>query len=498
VSPNYLLTIWRERWARQREGELDRLFSNDIVAKWLNKLPESSWASRAFNIGSIILLSAFFQWFALQVVFSLNGQITYSTILVSVLILLRRMTGNFIGFFIWVITLNVSFQYFYWRLTKTLVFRSDLELLLSLLLCIFELSIVIFWLIQATQTEEKTQGHWPRTLGKVANFLHFYSPLLVFVCLLLPGLVFLGRLQVISGPIEWWLPLVLPVWLFFGAIQERRYSVRRKSFLMAIREGFLASYLFLRTIFSFLNASRRHPSLFFKYSFFGGLGVFRFHKILWSLSSLGFVVFNTAAFFAGLIKLVEQGVKLDTLLLTGLSLFNLGLLFGRWAVSHETQHVRIFLEKVRVQSLVLKVSSGRTLVTKIVNFPSDNLKIAVPATSSVLDEINRDQTLVLQISHADDSFNLTAQAVDKEAGFLLVQIAPSSSNDWKKLSSQLLARPADWPGWLPKRDADQILPIWLSQKLHAIPAWIVDSLTKLAGLMKLETLTAFLKARIAK
>lgn len=100
MSPAYLLSLWRERWARQGEAELDRPFSSGAVAKWLNKLPEGQWASRLITIGFVVVLSLSFQWFAVQVVFSLNGQITYAILLAGLLIFLRRLTGDFVGFFL--------------------------------------------------------------------------------------------------------------------------------------------------------------------------------------------------------------------------------------------------------------------------------------------------------------------------------------------------------------------------------------------------------------
>jgi hypothetical protein len=149
MTPRRLLRLWRERWGKGSDDLPDRPYQRGAVHAWMHRLPRSQLWSWPMLSGLMITLSALFIFFAVQIEYSLNGQITFGAILVGMALFARRFAGHL--FTLVLINLGgvAAISYFHWRLSKTLVFRNRTELLLSMALCLIEIAGALYLTIRA-------------------------------------------------------------------------------------------------------------------------------------------------------------------------------------------------------------------------------------------------------------------------------------------------------------------------------------------------------------
>jgi cellulose synthase (UDP-forming) len=171
------------------------------------------------------------------------------------------------------------------------------------------------------------------------------------------------------------------------------------------------------------------------------------------------------------------------------ALMNVLLLLSVLALMHEAQQVlRLRLQKRRVKAMI-RLPLGRTLACETLNFPAKELILESPIPST----LKADSTAEISFFLPHRSFNLSGHVQSVDGLTTKIAIHPGSLAEFLALKDAVLARGKDWPGWLPARGADRPLPEWFYRAIEALPAKLIDLMTKLAALFSWETLSKLWK-----
>jgi cellulose synthase (UDP-forming) len=138
---------------------------------------------------------------------------------------------------------------------------------------------------------------------------------------------------------------------------------------------------------------------------------------------------------------------------------------------------------------MIRLPFGRTLACETVNFPAAELGLLTPVAFPTKQE----EELNLSIFHNNQAFTLTVQAIRTEGSTTIVRPGPSQQAELSKLREAVFARGKDWPKWLPDREADHPLPLWLSNILAAIPGKFLDVSMNLSKYLRLNVLVQMWK-----
>ncbi len=313
---------------------------------------------------------------------------------------------------------------------------------------------------------------WKQSLADLHAVLQFYYivPRLIFFTA--PLAYLLAGIHLVQTTPEFMLAYGLPYLLLVHFTQERLRGENRLSTWIDLRESLLAWYLLIPTTLSLLRTELRR-----------GLGAVKvdLHAPFdrWAVGFYGLIAFLSLAGLAvGLARLpFLQSPARDVAVLYLLwCVCNLMLLAALLAVAEETRHIRQ-QKRLRLQMpAMVQMSSGRTLACVTQNFPQPalSLKLPVPLAVEVGSSIN------LSIFRGHDEFTFPARVVSQHNGLLALHIEDRVKETYQIFGAAVLARGPDWPLWLPSRDADHPLPLWVSRPLRAgwtrlrAAAWSLD------------------------
>ncbi len=171
MNPNFLLALWRERWAKPSVTRLQVPYMDGPISQWGIRISQKiNW-----SLPSIILYISIFTIFFLSVVvqtnFSLNNQITYSVFILVCALLVRPHAGVLPALILVGLSLIVSVRYFYWRFENTIgadeyiffalgfiLFLAELYLAFQAILSLIELR----WPIKREQSNLRSDSNsWP-------------------------------------------------------------------------------------------------------------------------------------------------------------------------------------------------------------------------------------------------------------------------------------------------------------------------------------------------
>ncbi len=509
MTPSRLLRLWRERWGKGSDNLPDRPYERGAVHAWMHRLPSSPIWSWPMLSSVLITLCAMFVFFATQIEFPLNGQITFGAILVAMGLFARRFAGHLFTLLLMNLGAVAAISYFHWRLSRTLMFRNRTELLLSMALCLVEMAWALYVVVRAintldeSQTQTQTQTHLERADGRVIigvkralshlqTLLRFYSPVARAMLLLLPAIVLIGDVRLINVRADFALVFAFPYLALMAMIHDRSDPIRRWGSLRVVRELILALYVPALMALAFVRASLSDPALFLQRSF----GRQQMEQLpAHSLLGYALVVLNGAALCEGVVQVLARGaaqgagVRSGYLIFCALAAANLVLLLARQAIVHEARHVLDYLDGKAHLSVTLTFASGHTMSGRTNNFPSEALEIDLPC------ELSRVEPGLwnLQFQYDDRPVNLSINVSDIQGRRIVVRIDAQSEPDFRRLRDDVLARDWDWPTWLAHQNADRILPPWLHERLSKLPIWFIDMSTRLAGVLRVDQLYLLFK-----
>lgn len=155
MTPQLLLSLWRDRWGKTTGSELLHPYVQGKVSRWAQKFSNSQvWKIPGLSLVSLLTCGLFVA-IATSLQISGNSQIVFSFLLTIFAIYARRHKGDVISVMIVGLSFIASARYFYWRLNTTLDQQLTLDFIFGFALCIAEIQI---WGIAALQHVER---RWP-------------------------------------------------------------------------------------------------------------------------------------------------------------------------------------------------------------------------------------------------------------------------------------------------------------------------------------------------
>lgn len=325
---------------------------------------------------------------------------------------------------------------------------------------------------------------WKLRLTSLQSMLQFYYVVPRLVFFTAPLAYLLAGAHIIQTTPERLAAYALAHLLLAYFVQARLQGPTRFSLWVDVRETVLACYLLVPTTLTLLRTEIGRCKDALK----GGKT--RTEAAFDWMIALPYgivLVLNLAGFGAGIARMLEADNPEPEI--AGLyflwSACNLMLLAAMLAVAEETRHIRQQTRLLLQLPAMVQLPSGRTVSCVTQNFPQAALALQLPTPVAV--EAGLVISLSIFLGHRE--FTFAARVVSQQNGVLRVCIEDAAQNDYLLFGVAALARGANWPKWLPGRDANRPLPAWVTRPF--IASWV----KLLAGL---ETLGKYVKwARFA-
>lgn len=344
--------------------------------------------------------------------------------------------------------------------------------------------------IRIDRADSKAWLTWKQRVVRLHELLQFYGPLAYLFVLLTPLAFLLKGMTLVKAKPELFACYALPALLLMGTLQARKTQEGRWTEFREIKEMLLSSYMLFATARSYLSTALTRPQLIIARWF---------SELSLSQWTLGLVLtllllLNISAVAVGVFMIFNEVTgekKIWTAAYMLWALVNALLLLARQAIFQESCQIKWFAEKTQKLSAMIRLPFGRTLACETVNFPAKELGLSTPVALASA----RDEYLSMSIFHNNQAFNLTVQAIRTEGSTTFVRLGAHQQAELYKLKEAVFARGKDWPKWLPPREADHPLPVWLSSFLAAIPIKLLDASMNITKYLRLDVLVQMWKNR---
>jgi cellulose synthase (UDP-forming) len=171
MTPSLILHLWRERWGKAEQSNPNKPYLLDSVYQWGIKIPTSNvFAIPGVSLATLAVFAAF-AFFVANLRFTLNGQISFSGLMICAALLLRRYAGPFFTLCLIGLTLLCLTQYFNWRFGQSLQNQFVLEFVWAFSLAALELVVASYfalgWISKLSPIREfaiampENQDQWP-------------------------------------------------------------------------------------------------------------------------------------------------------------------------------------------------------------------------------------------------------------------------------------------------------------------------------------------------
>lgn len=171
LTPSLLLAFWRQRWGKSATKPPGTPYLHGQLERWGDWLTHwAGWSLPGVATLSTLFCLALFG-VLLQIQFPLNGQLTFSALLVALTLYANRYAGTFVTLMLMGLTSLLLARYFYWRLGATLAPEFGADLVFGLALCVAELHIWALMMVGAVRAAWPVrepfkrlpieQGGWP-------------------------------------------------------------------------------------------------------------------------------------------------------------------------------------------------------------------------------------------------------------------------------------------------------------------------------------------------
>ena len=342
-----------------------------------------------------------------------------------------------------------------------------------------------------------------RRLIAFEAMLLFYKPFAVACLLLWPLLTLLADFSLVTvanGKAQSLALFAIPYGVMLIVLHERLEPLRRWGMFKIVQEMLLAGYISVRTAWAFTRASWLDRSLFLRRSFGLSLGWFALAKsaLVYSLVVLSAIsilvgVASLPGLYAKSLAAEHFDVFTAQLIYMTLSAANIAMLLSRMAVLHESNHIEWFVREKRKIAVTVVLSSGRTIACSTVNFPQTSLCLKLPERIDDFLANDLSGILLLQFRHGLLPFNVTVHTSGIEGDRLFVETSEASLTVYSELKDFVMSRGNDWPTWFPEKNADQILPLWITERMAALPAKGIDVLVKVTNVLNIKALVELIR-----
>jgi cellulose synthase (UDP-forming) len=324
--------------------------------------------------------------------------------------------------------------------------------------------------------------HRKQCLTALQQMLRFYGPVAIGVYLTSPLANLFFGIQLIQAPLQWWFAMAMPCVILIAMTEARCKNDYRLGTLREMRELLLAAYFLVPTSYSFLKTKLGRPTV--AITKFGAEQSWpRFtHNTLTYL----FFWANTIGLLMGIwsLQFANSSTIGWRIFYCGWALMNALILLSKKAIEHESSEVQWFAGQQGKVSGAIRLAFGRLLVCETINFPSLALTISTPIK---LESVVGTQTQ-LTLYHLSKAYTLIGTVIKVDGLRATLQLNPSDHSDYQALRDAVFARGANWPAWLPHKDADRPLPEWGYRAMKSIPLKSLDFLTNLTTFLRWNTI----------
>ena len=315
-------------------------------------------------------------------------------------------------------------------------------------------------------------------LSDVATALAFYAGIPRIAFLIAPVLFLLADVNLIQTSPELLAAYALPHLLHGLIARARLRGHTRFSVEVDVLEGVLSVYLQLQTTLRLIR-----PGLSNLNNLRTLFRTRRDETRNWT-TALGFgalVLLNARAVIAGCVALfATTPVQYDVTALYLLwSACNLMQLAAMLAIAEEARTIRHHHRQVQTMPAMLKLASGKTISCKTCNFPQPSVELLLPGTIDVGD--GAAITLSLFHEHREYAFPARIDRLHESDSSHQVRLTVVIDADvqaaYCDLGAACFSRGTDWPQWLPGRNADRLIPVWLSRAVIGSLIAVLDFVT---------------------
>ncbi len=322
------------------------------------------------------------------------------------------------------------------------------------------------------------------------SFLKFYHPAMIGSLFLVPTIVGLLHRPVIDANFEWFAAYAIPAWLLMALLHGRTCWERRFSIAEECREHLLALYFPFATAKSFLTAITKHPKQFLL-----SIKSLNRHWVLWARAFALWVLILTSACASVLFFLEFTSVDTTRAGWNPFyflwAIFLTTLLLSRRAALQEARQITLFHSLAKPIDFMVRLPHGKTSTGTAQVISEFEISVQTPKALHLA--LNENATI--QLSYSGHTWEMTAQPLHVASNHTVFKIMSEEKGKVDALRSALRTRSLDWPEWLPGPNADQPLPPWLTNFIKKVPSWVIDSMTKLAGLVRWEVVSGIWKKR---
>ncbi len=322
-------------------------------------------------------------------------------------------------------------------------------------------------------------------VSSLDSALRFYELLPRFAFLLAPLPFLIGGTNIIQTSMDVFAVYVAPHLLLWYIAKARLHDIRRLKVWDEIRQTWLGCDLLVRTAVTFIQTEISRLKSHFKNKNEIKKPVF---DRLFSVPFFLVVLLNLAGLTVGIANfpLGREYEWATSLFYIFWASCNLLLLSAMAAVAEESRHIRHYWRSQFSRPAMLKLPLGRALTCTTENFPGEALLLRLPTPMAL--EVGSD--IGLSVFRDDREFTFPAQVSFSEGIRLRVRILDAAQENYLELAQATRSRGKDWPKWLPDREADRILPPWLSRPLNVIRIGIFDFYAGFRKSFQLNNLTA--------
>ena len=300
-------------------------------------------------------------------------------------------------------------------------------------------------------------------LDQLRSGLHFYAPLTSSVMMAVPVAALLLRATPIATDLFTLCAYWLPQWILGRLALATALEHQRLRWWDFVKEELGSLAVLMRTGKSFCTTWLQQLArwCWFQPAQAGSRLPVPVKTTSRPSLILGVLVFGATVAYGAYSAYRQAAVPMAELYMTWAFFLALNFL-AELAVQHEVDWVQAHQRASEHLPCMLALpETGRTLRATTSNFPHQPLVL----TLSQALEIPVGQSLQVSLFVGYREFVFPCRVSVSRNVRIEVQIAQEYLAEFRQVAAFVFARPANWPLWLPRSHADQLLPGWLSRLL---------------------------------
>lgn len=311
---------------------------------------------------------------------------------------------------------------------------------------------------------DRGASRWKLWVEHAHDILGVYKPLMSFALLAMPLPYLLVGVAPMKATLFEWIAYALPHLAQAYLLHDRVQSTRRLPLWLEIREALLSVYLLVLTFFSVIwtEFKERKSS--------AAMPEIDMEAIAFRLTPAdhGVTVLHSLAITMGLLHLLQGRVTdINTLIFfLAWSIVIILLQAAKFAVFREVRQVALQKHLLKRIPAMIRLPNNRTVACQTSNFPASELVLSVAKDL----RLAVGQDLKVSLLQQTEEFAFTATVCAITAETLTIKVDAVWQDQYAKFSGAVLARPSNWPGWLPGQHVDRFTPHWLVTAL----SWLLD------------------------